>query len=54
MSFMVYTLMVNEVKFRELFLENHEIIFCCNNFHSLFMLFKIPRWGKYNEKHNYH
>lgn len=42
-SFMVHTLMVNKVKFRELFSENHEIVFCC--FHYLFILFKIVRWG---------
>ena len=48
-SFIVHTLMVNKLKFRKL-LENYEIICCCNNFHYLSM-FKIVRWGKYNEKH---
>ena len=37
--------MVNKVKFRELFLENHEIVFYCSNFHCIFILFKIVRWG---------
>ena len=50
---MVDTLMVNNVKFREL-LENHEIVFCCSNFHYLFIRSKIARWVEYNEKHNYH